>query len=78
MKRPSFVDRISLSIPSRLPPLSTLIDDYRNIASVHYKNNPEGLSLMHLCGGSEPIRGQRALGHHPDLDSRAPSHLCSL
>ncbi|PVF94403.1 hypothetical protein CPB86DRAFT_876435 [Serendipita vermifera] len=30
-------------------PLSKIIDKYREVASSHYKNNPEGLSLMHLC-----------------------------
>jgi hypothetical protein len=30
-------------------PLSKLIFHYRNTASAHYKNNPEGLSVMRLC-----------------------------
>jgi hypothetical protein len=30
-------------------PLSNIIDEYREVASSHYKDDPEGLSLMHLC-----------------------------
>jgi hypothetical protein len=30
-------------------PLSNIIDEYREAALAHYKDNPERLSLMHLC-----------------------------
>ncbi|PVF94402.1 hypothetical protein CPB86DRAFT_800496 [Serendipita vermifera] len=30
-------------------PLSQLIDEYRDVASIHYKDDPEDISSMHLC-----------------------------